>query len=509
MATAPTTEPSLTYLRPEVARLKERLDEFVRSEVIPAEAEYHDHMKHRHNDSIGINDNDNGNGATSSASRWSPDAIPPCLDRLRSRARELGFWNLFLPPRLLEHPHWDETVLGAVGPSNGLCPSVTLTYREYGILAESMGRSAELGAMSCNCSAPDTGNMEVLLEFGTPEQQRLYLKPLLEGSIRSTFLMTEPDVASSDPTNLETVLIHHRNKNNKHNNKNNTEASSSTYTLRGKKWWSTGAMDPRCRIGICVAKIVEEGEDGSDDDDSENNENNTNNLHGQHTIVLVPLPNPSVRMVRPLRVFGYDDAPFGHAEVALENVPLSREHLIGGLGSGFRVSQARLGPGRIHHCMRSIGLAQRCYELMLQRSTERKTFGRHLCQHGTVQKDIADSFNDLNLARLLTLDCAHRMDVSPNGPRGARQFISGIKVAVPALCLGVIDRALQVHGGMGVCQDTILASAWAGMRTLRIADGPDEVHRRSVARIEVKKWVLASSSPGTDHGNNDKRRSRL
>mmetsp|Transcript_8103 Transcript_8103/g.17462 ORF Transcript_8103/g.17462 Transcript_8103/m.17462 type:complete len:482 (+) Transcript_8103:224-1669(+) len=460
-------EPSLTYLRPEVFKLKERLDEFIEKEVIPAETEYHQHMKDRHT-----------NGKDSNDSRWSIDAIPPCLSRLQTKARELGFWNLFLPPRLLEYPHWDPKLLGPVGPNNVLCPSVTLTYREYGILAESMGRSIELGSMACNCSAPDTGNMEVLLEFGTPAQQRQYLKPLLEAKIRSTFLMTEPDVASSDPTNLETVLIKHKQK---HNNNNGQE-----YTLRGRKWWSTGAMDPRCRIGICVAKIIDEEAEEENGDANENG-----NLHGQHTIVLVPLPNANVRMIRPLRVFGYDDAPFGHAEVGLENVPLKQEHLIGGLGSGFKVSQARLGPGRIHHCMRSIGLAQRCYQLMLERSTQRKTFGKFLCQHGTVQKDIADSFHDLQQARLLTLDCAHRMDTSPTGPRGARQHISSIKVAVPALCLGIIDRALQVHGGLGVCQDTILASAWAGMRTLRIADGPDEVHRRSVARMEIKKWFLA------------------
>jgi len=236
-------------------------------------------------------------------------------------------------------------------------------------------------------------------------------------------------------------------------------------------------MDPRTSVAICVAKII----------DDDNNVSSTNNLHGKHTIVLVPLPNPKVSMVRPLTVFGYDDAPFGHAEVKLEHVPLNEENLIGGLGSGFKVSQARLGPGRIHHCMRSIGLAQRCYDLMLKRATERKTFGKYLHQHGGVQNDIADSFNDLHQARLLTLYAAHKMDISSNGPRGARQFISAIKVAVPTLCFRVIDRALQVHGGLGVCQDTILASAWANMRTLRIADGPDEVHRRSVARMEIKK----------------------
>ena len=467
------SEPSLTYLRPEVLKLKQRLDDFINDEVIPAETEYHDHMKDRHN----LNE------------RWSIDAIPSCLDRLQSRAKEIGLWNLFLPPRLLTYPHWDTTILG-----NDLRPSIDggLTYREYGILAESTGKSI-LGSMACNCSAPDTGNMEVLLEFGTLYQKQHYLKPLLEGKIRSTFLMTEPDVASSDPTNLETVLLI----------KKGSGHRNTTYTLNGKKWWSTGAMDPRCRIGICVAKIVDE----NDDTGTDTNSNSTDNLHGKHTIVMIPLPHPNVIMIRPLTVFGYDDAPFGHSEVGLENVPLQQEHLIGGLGSGFKVSQARLGPGRIHHCMRSIGLAQRCYDLMLHRSTERKTFGQYLCQHGSVQNDIADSFNDLNQARLLTLHCAHKMDT--DGPRNARQYISGIKVAVPALCFRVIDRALQVHGGLGVCEDTILASAWANMRTLRIADGPDEVHRRSVARIEIKKLFLQKTSSSQQQQQQQNHKSRL
>jgi acyl-CoA dehydrogenase len=467
-------EPSLTYLRPEVLKLKQRLDDFINDEVIPAETEYHDHMKDRH----------------SMNERWSIDAIPSCLGRLQSRAKDIGLWNIFLPPRLLKFPHWDTTILG-----NELRPSIDggLTYREYGILAESTGKSI-LGSMACNCSAPDTGNMEVLLEFGTSYQKQHYLKPLLEGKIRSTFLMTEPDVASSDPTNLETVLLikKHKQQSSGGGGGGGDRSGDTTYTLNGTKWWSTGAMDPRCRIGICVAKIVDDDDDDSDDTDTNNN--STDNLHGKHTIVMIPLPHPNVIMIRPLTVFGYDDAPFGHSEVGLENVPLQKEHLIGGLGSGFKVSQARLGPGRIHHCMRSIGLAQRCYDLMLNRSTERKTFGKYLFQHGSVQNDIAESFNDLNQARLLTLHCAHMMDTSPNGPRGARQYISGIKVAVPALCFRVIDRALQVHGGLGVCEDTILASAWANMRTLRIADGPDEVHRRSVARIEIKKLFLEKTS---------------
>jgi acyl-CoA dehydrogenase len=307
-------EPSLTYLRPEVAALKQRLDEFLQEEVIPVEEEFAEHVKQFHG-----------------MDRWTMQAVPPSLSKLQQRAKQLGLWNLFLPPRLLPH-----LPIGA----KHLAPSMTLTYREYGILAESMGRS-ELGAMSCNCSAPDTGNMEVLLEFGTPEQQRQYLIPLLQGSIRSTFLMTEPQVASSDPTNLETELV-----------KSMKSNGSVSYTLTGTKWWSTGAMDPRCRIAIVVAKMQD------DTHSTTSNGDDNNNKHGKHTIVLVPLPNPNVAMVRPLTVFGYDDAPFGHAEVALQSVTLGPEHLIGGEGSGFKVSQARLGPGRIHHCMRAVGLGE-------------------------------------------------------------------------------------------------------------------------------------------------------
>lgn len=298
-----TPEPSLTYLRPEVAALKKRLDEFVRKEVIPSEEEYNRHLSTKHG-----------------AARWEMDAIPPVLLKLQQRAQTLGLWNLFVPPRLAGHVP-DE--------ARHLIPKVPLTYREYGILAETMG-SSELGAMACNCSAPDTGNMEVLLEFGTPEQKRQFLVPLMQGRYRSAFLMTEPAVASSDPTNLDTKL---------------TKTGPNSYTLTGRKWWSSGAMDPRCRIAIVVAKMnyPTAAAKGS---------------HSKHTIVMVPLPHPKVRMIRPLTVFGYDDAPHGHAEVALDDVPLTSEHLIGGEGSGFKVSQARLGPGRIHHCMRSVGMGK-------------------------------------------------------------------------------------------------------------------------------------------------------
>jgi len=438
-----TVEPSLTYLRPEVSELKRRLDVFIKDEVIPAEDEYLEHIS-----------------KFQGKARWTLDALPPSLKRLQQRSQELGLWNLFLPPRLWKH----------VPPAaKSYVPSTPLSYREYGILAESMGRS-ELGAMACNCSAPDTGNMEVLLEFGTAKQQEQYLIPLLKGEFRSTFLMTEPDVASSDPTNLSTLL-----------RKTKTINGVDNYVLSGRKWWSTGAMDPRCRIAIVVAKM--ETTDGT----------SNKNKHKSHTIVMVPLPHPAVKMIRPLTVFGYDDAPFGHAEVSLDEVPLTSDHLIGGEGSGFKVSQARLGPGRIHHCMRAIGIAERCFELMLQRTIERKTFGKYLWEHGSVQRDIADSFADLNAARMLTLQCAHEMDI--HGPRASRQFISSIKVAVPKLMSQVIDRAVQVHGGAGVSEDYVLAKALANMRTLRIADGPDEVHRQSVALLELKRPYLQQQQP--------------
>ena len=292
---------SLTYLRPEVAALKKRLDDFVENECIPAEAEFEAHLADRH-----------GND------RWTMDAIPPCLDRLKKRAQELGLWNLFIPPHLIPKI-----------PDRRYAPSIALSYREYGILCESLGRSPHLAPEACNTSAPDTGNMEVLLEFGTRAQKERYLIPLLRGEIRSAFLMTEPAVASSDPTNLQTKLI-----------KRTGLLGGTDFVLKGRKWWSTGAMDPRTRVALVVARM--EGSSAS--------------KHGAHTIVAVPMPQPNVRMVRPLTLFGYDDAPFGHAEVDLDNVVLTPDDLVLGEGSGFQVSQARLGPGRIHHCMRAIGM---------------------------------------------------------------------------------------------------------------------------------------------------------
>mmetsp|Transcript_50 Transcript_50/g.108 ORF Transcript_50/g.108 Transcript_50/m.108 type:complete len:450 (+) Transcript_50:219-1568(+) len=440
---------SLFQLRPEVEALRQKLDEFVRDECQPAEQEYEDHVANR-----------------TGEARWSVDAVPPVLSRLKNEARRLGLWNLFLP-----HP------LPPTVSSASREPTMYLSNREYGILCEITGRSF-LAPEACNCSAPDTGNMEVLLKHGSAEQQREWLGPLLDGRIRSAFLMTEPDVASSDATNIETRLT-----------KMYEEGGKVKYVLNGTKWWSTGAMDPRCTFALVLAKMDyshpscrRNPPDGADC--------NFGSDHGAHTVVLVPMNKPGVRLVRALTVFGYDDAPHGHAEVALENVELDASSLVLGEGRGFEIAQSRLGPGRIHHCMRAVGLAARCYDLMLQRSLSRKTFGKYLAEHGGCQEMIADSAADLEAARLLTLSCAAAID--EKGPKDARDKIASIKVSVPELTSRVADRAVQVFGGAGVCQDYPLARALVGLRTLRIADGPDAVHKRTVARIEIKKMLEAA-----------------
>jgi acyl-CoA dehydrogenase len=439
MPSSPT--PSLTFLRPEVQEIYAKLQAFVETECLPVEEEFHAHLRHRHG-----------------PDRWTMQAVPACLDRLKARAKALGLWNLFIPPHLIHKV-----------PDPSLGPKLALSYREYGILCELLGRCPDLAPEACNCSAPDTGNMEVLLEFGTPQQKERYLLPLLKGDSRSAFLMTEPDVASSDPTNLETVLIKKKMRVN----------GNVVYELRGKKWWSTGAMDPRCRFALVVAKIVDE------DGIAATSINEKTKMHSAHTIVAVPLPHSKITCERALTVFGYDDAPHGHAQVALNGVILDETDLIFGEGSGFAVAQARLGPGRIHHCMRAIGMAARCYELMLERSMRRRTFGKYLYEHGGCQEMIADSCADLEAARLLTLSCAAAMDEV--GVKKARDKIAMIKVAVPEMTYRVIDRAVQVFGGAGLSEDFILAKALAGIRSLRIADGPDAVHKRTVARIEINK----------------------
>jgi acyl-CoA dehydrogenase len=361
--------------------------------------------------------------------RW--DA-PPVLATLKQEARARGLWNLFLPD-----DRW------GAGLSN----------LEYAPLAELSGRSPQLAPEAMNCSAPDTGNMELLAMFGTPEQQERWLVPLLAGEIRSCFSMTEPDVASSDANNIATRIVR----------------DGSDYLVTGRKWWSSGAMNPRCRVAIVM---------GVSDPDGPR--------HRRHSMILVPMDAPGVRVMRPTTVFGYDDRPHGgHAEVDFDDVRVPVGNLLDGENEGFAMAQARLGPGRIHHCMRLIGMAERALDAMCERVLSRRTFGAPIAEHGTVQDWIAESRMRIEQARLLVLKTAWLMDTAGN--RGAATEIAAIKAVVPEMACWVIDRAIQAYGGAGVSQDTPLASLYAHARTLRIADGPDEVHRRSVARRELAR----------------------
>ncbi|HUZ25934.1 MAG TPA: acyl-CoA dehydrogenase family protein [Streptosporangiaceae bacterium] len=361
-----------------------------------------------------------------------PHAQPPIMEELKQRARALGLWNLFLPHR----SDWTE------GLSN----------LDYAPLAELTGRSS-IAPEALNCSAPDTGNMELLTLFGTDEQKQQWLRPLLEGTIRSAFLMTEPAVASSDATNIQCRI----------------DRDGDALVINGHKWWISGAADPRCQIGIVMGKT---------DPDAPS--------HSQQSMVLVPLGTPGVTVVRDLLVFGFNDRE-SHCEVLLKDVRVPVTNLLGELGAGFAMSQARLGPGRIHHCMRSIGAAERALELMCRRARERLAFGGPLADQGVVQEAIANSRIEIDQARLLTLHAAWLMDTAGN--KEARAAISAIKVAVPSMAARVIDRAIQVHGGAGLAQDFPLAQAYAHQRVLRLADGPDEVHRRTVARLELRKYA--------------------
>ncbi len=361
------------------------------------------------------------------ASRW---VDPPIMKELQSKAKAAQLWNLLMP----------DTTHG-VGLSN----------LEYAPLCEIMGRS-RLAPEVFNCSAPDTGNMEVLARYGSDEQKREWLAPLLEGEVRSAFAMTEPEVASSDATNIEASI----------------ERSGDDYIVNGRKWWVTAAGRDRCHILIVMGKTDPSAA-----------------RHEQQSMILVPRKTPGVTLVRSLSVFGYDHAPIGHWEVAFENVRVPRSNLLLGEGRGFEIAQGRLGPGRIHHCMRLIGLAERSLEEMCARATGRVAFGRSLAEQGVVMESIADSRMEIEQARLLTLKAARMMDT--DGARKARAEIAMIKVVAPSVALRVIDRAIQVHGGAGVCEDFGLAHAWAEARTLRIADGPDEVHRVTVAKQELKK----------------------
>jgi acyl-CoA dehydrogenase len=388
--------------------LRERLFAFMDEHVYPAESVYEEQI----------------------LSSGDPHFHPPVMEELKTEARRRGLWNLFHP-----HPDW--------GPG--------LTNSEYAPLAEITGRS-QIAPEACNCAAPDTGNMEVLTVFGTPEQQDRWLRPLLEGEIRSAFAMTEPAVASSDATNIELRI----------------DREGNHYVLNGRKWWASGAMRARCRIMIVMGKTDPDGP-----------------RYRQQSMVLVPLDTPGVTIVRNLPVFGYVD-PEGHAEIVFDNVRVPTSNLIGNEGDGFLISQARLGPGRIHHCMRAIGAAERALELMCRRALTRVTFGQPVSDRANVQDWIAESRIEIEMARLLTMKAAWLMDTVGN--KHARMEISAIKVAAPNVALRVVDRAIQVHGGAGVSDDLPLAMMYAQLRTLRLADGPDEIHKRTMARAELRQF---------------------
>jgi acyl-CoA dehydrogenase len=388
---------------------KERLESFMDERVYPAEEVYERELR------------ESGN----------PHHHPAVMEELKSRAREAGLWNMFLPDA--EH---------GAGLSNS----------DYAPLAEILGRS-RIASEACNCSAPDTGNMEVLHQFGSEEQKERWLTPLLDGEIRSSFAMTEPDVASSDATNIAMRI----------------ERDGDEYVLNGRKWWTSGAMHPNARIMIVMGKTQTDGP-----------------RHRQQSMILVPFDTPGVTILRNLAVFGYDDQE-GHAEVDFTDVRVPASNLIAGEGDGFMIAQARLGPGRIHHCMRAIGAAERALEAMCARAVSRVTFGQPLAMRGNVQDWIAESRIEIEMARLLTLKAAWLMDTVGN--RQARTEIAAIKVAAPNVALKVLDRAIQVHGGGGVSDDFSLAAAYAHLRTLRLADGPDEVHKLSIARRELPPHI--------------------
>src|SRR3989441_10846144 len=387
--------------------LQQRLTAFMEEHIDPNEQRFYDEIQRE---------------------RWSPTQV---IEELKPKARAAGLWNLFLPH--------DEHGAG-------------LSNLEYAPLCEIMGRST-MAPEVFNCSAPDTGNMEVLARYGTPEQQERWLKPLLAGEIRSCFAMTEPAVASSDATNIEASIIRHGNE----------------YVINGRKWWASGAGDRRCKIAIFMGKTDVSAP-----------------RHKQQSMILVPMDAAGGKIGRLLTVFGYDHAPHGHGEITFENVRVPVSNILLGEGRGFEIAQGRLGPGRIHHCMRCIGVAERALETMCKRVQSRVAFGKPLAEQGTIRADIAISRMEIEQARLLTLKAAYMMDTVGN--KVARSEIAMIKVVAPNVALRVLDRAIQVHGGAGVSQDTFLADAWAKVRTLRLADGPDEVHTETIAKLELKRW---------------------
>lgn len=397
----------LKELSPHAFKLKEKLQVFMETYIYPNEEIYETQ----------IND---------AKSRWD---IPPILEELKTKAKEEGLWNLFI----------DDDIYGA-----------GLTNYEYAYLCEVMGRSL-MAPEVFNCSAPDTGNMEVLIKYGTDEQKDKWLVPLLEGKIRSVFSMTEPQVASSDATNIEGTIIR----------------DGDEYVINTKKWWSTGALDPRCEIAIVMGKSDVNAQ-----------------AYEQQTMVLVPFDTPGVEVKRSLSIFGYDHAPQGHAEVHYNNVRVPVSNVILGEGRGFEVAQGRLGPGRIHHCMRAIGAAERALDLMIERASKREAFGSKLVDKSVIREEIAESRLEIEQARLLTLQAADKID--QKGAKAARKEIAMIKIVAPRVSLNVIDRAIQVFGGAGVSSDFPLAAHWANARTLRLVDGPDQVHLRDIAKLELR-----------------------
>ena len=367
--------------------------------------------------------------------RWQ---VIPIIEELKPKARAEGLWNLFLPP----NEQHDEGEYHGTGLSN----------LEYALCAEEMGRVMWASEVF-NCSAPDTGNMEVFHRYGTPEQKAQWMRPLLNGEIRSAFLMTEPQVASSDATNIETRI----------------ERDGDHYVINGRKWWSSGVGDPRCKVAIVMGKTDPEAP-----------------RHAQQSQILVPMDTPGVQVVRMLPVFGYDDAPHGHAEVILKDVRVPASNLLLGEGRGFEIAQGRLGPGRIHHCMRTLGAAEAALEAMVRRLLTREAFGKRLSEHSVWEQRVAEARTDIEMTRLLCLKAADMMDKVGN--KAAQLEIAMIKVAAPRVALKVIDDAIQAHGGAGVSEDFGLAYSYAGIRTLRLADGPDEVHNRAITRLEYKKY---------------------
>lgn len=403
-----------------VRDLQRRVAGFMDEHVYPAEARFHEEVKR----------NRSGGNA------W---VATKTLEALKAKARAANLWNLFLP----------DSRHGA-----------GLTNVEYAPLCEIMGRSL-LGPEAFNCSAPDTGNMEVLARYGTPEQQQRWLLPLLDGQIRSAFAMTEPGVASSDATNIESSIVR----------------DGDHYVINGRKWWTTGAGDPRCEILIFMGRT----QPGAA-------------LHSQQSMILVPLSTPGVRVARQLTVFGYDDAPHGHSEMRFDNVRVPVANLLLGEGRGFEIAQGRLGPGRIHHCMRLIGLAERALEMLCKRAMERVSFGRRLSEQGVTLERIAESRILIDQSRWLVLNAAFMMDTVGNV--AAKKEIAMIKVAAPSMACQVIDWAIQVHGGAGVSEDFMLAAAYAGARSLRFADGPDEVHRVQIGKLELSRYRPSAAFHG-------------